>query len=180
MGKTFTYDDYVKLPDDGKRYEIDDGALYVMEPAPRIQHQELLVSLSAHLKTHCHPEGKVLISPVDIKFAEKNVKQPDLVFVSKERKDIVKEKAVEGSPDLLVEILSPSTGKRDKKEKKETYERFGVKEYWILDPYYEVLEQFILRDGRYDLDEVYQLEDTITSPHFSCIQIRLGDLFSED
>jgi Uma2 family endonuclease len=179
LGKRVTYDDYVNMPDDGNRYEIDDGVLMVMEPAPRIQHQELLVRLVTYFELNCSSHGKILPAPVDVKFADDNTKQPDLVFVSNERKSIITEMAIEGAPDLVVEILSPSTGKRDKTKKKETYERFGVKEYWVLDPFYELLEQFILKDGGYQLEQVYKPDDTVTSPHFSCINLPLGELFSE-
>ena len=133
--KHYTWNDYVQLPDDGQRYEIIDGELFVTA-APIYGHQYtagklylLLVGWSAE-----HAPGDVVFAPVDVVLAADTVVQPDLIWISKERiREIVGDR-VTGIPDLVVEILSPSTARRDRHKKSEVYARFGAREYWLVDP----------------------------------------------
>ena len=107
----------------------------VMSPAPTSQHQRVSRNIFRQLDKHVESNklGEVFYAPVDVYLDEKNVYQPDILFISNERMEILQDK-VKGAPDLIVEILSPKTGKLDKTNKKDVYEQAGVKEYWIVDP----------------------------------------------
>jgi Uma2 family endonuclease len=133
--RRWTYAEFAKLPDDGNRYEVIGGELYVT-PAPGLSHQEIQTRLSYELFgfVRAHGLGKVYNGPVDVLFGEGEYLTPDLVFVRRGRESILRERGVEGAPDLIVEVLSPSTASRDRKQKRETYARFGVAQYWIVDP----------------------------------------------
>ena len=131
----WSYDEFARLPsDDGKRYEIIDGELYVT-PAPRTPHQLGLVRLGSRLHgfVEQHELGWVIPGPVDVLFAEGDYLEPDLVFVRKERRGIISDRGIEGPPDLVVEVLSPSTEARDRGIKRERYMLYGVPEYWVVD-----------------------------------------------
>lgn len=129
-----TYEDYCALPDDGRRYEILDGELGVT-PAPAPRHQKVVLNLASALDKHvrAHDLGEVYVAPIDVILARTSVVQPDLVFVRAERLSLVTARAIEGPPDLVVEVLSPTTEARDRGVKRELYARFGVPHYWLLD-----------------------------------------------
>ncbi len=133
----FTIDDLNRLPEwpESPLLELINGELYVV-PSPTIQHQRVSRNLEYHICRFLeqHDLGELFDAPVDVVLSKENVVIPDLVFVSKENKHIITEKNIRGVPDLIVEILSASTKKRDLIDKKELYEQFGVKEYLILDP----------------------------------------------
>ncbi|HET7274648.1 MAG TPA: Uma2 family endonuclease [Longimicrobiaceae bacterium] len=130
----WTYSEFVRLPDDGNRYEIIAGELY-MTPAPSTRHQLAITPLLAvlHSFVENHNLGWVLPGPVDVLFAEGDYLEPDLVFIRLSRKNIISDRGIEGAPDLVVEILSPSTAMIDRGIKRDRYEHFGVTEYWIVD-----------------------------------------------
>lgn len=127
--------DYEHFPDDGKRYEIVKGDLYVT-PAPSIRHQTVLANLVFHLTSWArgHRHGVVLFAPTDVQLGQYDILQPDLVYVSSARREIIGDRRLLGAPDLVVEILSETTAGRDMGAKRKTYERHGVREYWIVDP----------------------------------------------
>src|SRR5438132_8145516 len=131
----FTYDDVLCFPNDGKRHEIIDGEHYVT-PSPNTKHQrtsrKLTVSLGNYLEQH--PVGEMFAAPFDVVFSDLDVVEPDLIYISRERAGILTEQHVRGAPDLVVEILSPGTRKADETIKRKLYERFGVAEYWVVDP----------------------------------------------
>jgi Uma2 family endonuclease len=131
----FTYDDLLRFPDDGKRHEIIDGEHYVT-PSPNTNHQRTATNLTgmlwAHLQTH--PIGEVFSAPFDVVFSDFDVVQPDVLYISRERRPILTDKHVRGAPDLAVEILSPATRTIDETQKRELYERLDVREYWVVDP----------------------------------------------
>src|SRR5436305_9026054 len=132
--RKLTYDDYVLIPDDGKRHEILDGEHYV-SPSPSLGHQRLVARLFRWLDGFVHPRelGEVLFAPLDVLLSWKDVVQPDLLFISRERAEISTEKNVQGAPDLVIEVLSKSTWNLDQDVKLQRYERFGVREYWLVD-----------------------------------------------
>lgn len=137
-----TWQDVQQLPDDGKRYEAIEGDLYVT-PAPSIRHQRISRRLEWALKEILMDpgHGEMLHAPVGVEFpdTEEGV-QPDIIFVSDERKGIVADAWLMGPPDLVVEILSPSTSHRDRGIKLRLYERQRVAEYWIVDPDNDAVE----------------------------------------
>jgi Uma2 family endonuclease len=130
----WTYEEFARLPDDGNRYEIIGGELYVT-PAPTLSHQKAITNLVFLLEgfIRAHGLGKLYPGPVDVLFAEGDYLAPDLVFVRADRTGILKERGVEGAPDLVVEVLSPKTAGRDRTIKRERYAAFGVAEYWVVD-----------------------------------------------
>jgi Putative restriction endonuclease len=132
-GLKLTYDDFLLFPDDGKRHELIDGEHY-LTPSPNIRHQEfsgrLHLLIGAWLQTH--PVGKIFYAPLDVLFSRFDVVEPDLLYVSNERAEsLLACQHVTGAPDLVVEIASPGTRKRDETIKRRLYERSGVTEYWV-------------------------------------------------
>ena len=140
-----TYQDYLQMPDDRNRREILSGDLYVT-PAPTPLHQRAVVNLITLLQGYLarHKVGKLYASPVDVVLSQVDVVQPDLVFVSNDRLHLVTETSIQGAPDLVVEILSPSTARLDRGRKMDAYAQFGVREYWIADTDARTLEIYRL------------------------------------
>jgi Uma2 family endonuclease len=145
-----TYRDYLLLPDDGKRYEIIDGDLH-MTPSPTTRHQIIVGLFLHHLMTHLetHPIGTVFTAPYDVVLSDTDVVEPDLVVVLNDGRARITEKNVQGPPDIIIEILSPGTAARDRDLKRKRYERFGVQEYWLVDPDQNALEILALKDRQY-------------------------------
>lgn len=131
-----TYEDFLRFPDDGLRHELIDGVHYVTA-SPAWRYQELLGRLYLAIGNHlaAHPGiGHVVLSPFDTVFSRWDVVEPDLIFVATNQLDIVTEANIQGAPALVVEILSPSTRKRDLGIKQQLFDRGGVREYWVVDP----------------------------------------------
>ncbi len=130
----FTYADYRNAPDD-RRYELLDGDL-VVSPGPSTVHQRASINLVLLLgqATIVSGIGEVFAAPLDVVLSETDVVQPDLLFITNDRAHIITDENVRGAPDLVVEILSPSTAERDRTYKRALYAKFGVKEYWLVDP----------------------------------------------
>ncbi|MDA1052526.1 MAG: Uma2 family endonuclease [Planctomycetota bacterium] len=144
------YEHYVCYPDDGRRHEIIEGDHYV-NPAPNTSHQRVSSRIHFQLFDQIEePErGEVFAAPTDLQLTNHDIVQPDLIVIMRERRLIITPTKIKGTPDLIVEILSPSTEKNDCVLKKGLYERLGVPEYWIVDPDEHTVEQFVLRDGEY-------------------------------
>ena len=144
-----TYADFAALPE-GTLAQLFDGLL-IMSPAPNVFHQVLVARLSYLLTAHVqqHQLGLVLISPLDVRLGPERVLQPDIVFVAADRLHILGKQEVEGAPDLMVEVLSPSTGTYDLTRKRRLYEEAGVREYWTVDPADETIEVLTLTDDGY-------------------------------
>jgi len=134
--KKLTYADLLLFPDDGKRHELIDGVHYVT-PSPNLGHQELLgrlhLAIGNFLATRRHL-GRVFLSPLDVVMSDYDVVEPDLLFVSGDQQSILTKANVQGPPALVVEILSPSTRRRDEGIKKRLFDQKGVREYWLVDP----------------------------------------------
>ncbi len=148
--RPYTADDLASLPDDGKRYEVIGGEL-IMSPSPSRRHQlassYLLRSIQTHLDTT--DKGVVLAAPFDVHLGRNDVVQPDIVVVLTENSERLKEFGIVGPPDLIIEILSPSTARVDRIRKTATYATFGVPEYWLVDPeHHSILAQRLV-EGLY-------------------------------
>jgi len=147
-----TRKDLSLLPDDGRRHELIDGAHYVT-PAPSRRHQSVSLRLTLAIGGFLqqHPVGQLLVAPFEVALSQyvHQTWQPDLLFVRAEREEILAERRATGAPDLVIEILSPSTRRRDRELKRKTYERFGVAEYWIVDPDAGTVRVLRLEDGEY-------------------------------
>lgn len=154
-----TYDDYAALPDDGRRYELYEGEL-IMTPSPRPRHQVVIGNLHMLMAEHvrAHGLGQVYLSPIDVILSRITVLQPDLVYIERARLEIVTERAIEGAPTLVVEVLSPSTDARDRGVKQALYARYGVPFYWIVDPDARTVQALRLSGESYEA--VARLDET--------------------
>ena len=143
-----TWQDVQQLPDDGHRHEAIGGELYVT-PAESVRHQRILLrlTLAVHQILEDPGLGIVVHGPVGVEFPDTGEGvQPDIVFVSEARRDRIAEEGIRGAPDLVVEILSPTTADRDRGVKRKLYERQGVDQYWIVDPEAEAVEVWTFAD----------------------------------
>ena len=168
------YGDYCGFPEDGRRHEIIDGD-HFMTPAPSTTHQTVSKRLQHQLYTQIELAGLGLVfnAPIDVQLSDHDIVQPDLVAVLADRTQMITPTKINGVPDLVVEILSPSTASNDTSLKKHLYERTGVGEYWIADPDNQRLEQYRLVDGSYRLAPS---SDPMTALA-GRLQIRLADIW---
>jgi len=183
----FTYGDYLTWPDE-ERWQIIDGIAYNMSPAPIIDHQLILCELVRQFSTYLLNKTCLVIpSPVDVIFLKpgedikdaKNVVQPDIIIVC-DHKKLQSHKRCTGAPDLVIEILSPSTIKLDLKDKLKLYEREGVKEYWIVYPHEKVINVYITgKDNKYNFPDVHIADDKIKVGIFSDLEIDLNPVFRD-
>ena len=175
--RKFTYEDYRNTPDD-IRYELHDGELIVV-PAPNMAHQGISTTLLRLIDTlvYLRKLGKVFHAPTDVVFSDTEVVQPDLIFVSNERSHILTENNIRGAPELIIEILSPSTAGRDRTFKRTLYERHGVKEYWMVDPSARNITILLLGESGYELAGIYGEGQTLTSTTLSGFSLDLDDIF---
>jgi Uma2 family endonuclease len=161
-----------------ERYEIIGGIRYDMKPSPKLNHQVLSLRLAQSIDHSCHLNGLVVVAPMDVHLDDDNTVQPDIIFIAESNFEIVKGNQIFGTPDLLVEILSPSSGVHDKIRKKALYEKFSVKEYWIADPILKTIDQFVLIDHKLQLIATYGKGDFLQSDNFSCIRVDMESVFS--
>jgi len=172
----YTYRDYLTWDDD-ERWEIIGGEAYNMTPAPIVSHQEIVVNFAHLLKTKlkgksCTP----FVSPIDVVLSEENVVQPDVIVVCDKQK--IQKTHIAGAPDLVIEVLSPSTSLRDRREKKDLYEKFGVKEYILVDPDEKYVERYFLQKGKYGSSELFGAKDKFKSRALKGVLFPLKEIFS--
>ena len=181
-GVKLTYDDFVLFPDDGRRHELIDGEHYVT-PSPNLKHQAVSANLLALIWTYLrqNPIGKVYGAPLDVVFSHFDVVEPDLLYVSAARREVLTAKNVQGAPDLVVEIGSPSTRRRDEKLKHQLYERFNVTEYWVVDPDIDVVRVYRLQDRKYQRAQELSLDhsDVLTTALLPGLELKLSEIFAE-
>ena len=180
----YTYEDLALFPDDGMRREIIDGELYV-SPSPATPHQIVIGNLYFLIKSYLkvHPIGRIFLAPLDVVFSQFDVVEPDLLFISNARRELVTKKNVAGSPELAVEVLSPSSRRTDEIVKRRLFERFDVLEYWVVDPELETVKVYrraaagtpFERAGEYSLET----GDQFTSPLFPDLRLDLAAIFEE-
>ena len=177
--RKFTYEDYAKTPE-GERYELIDGEL-IMAAVPNMAHQSTQSNLGGefYILVRDADLGWVYFSPTDVYLSDTDVVQPDLVFISKSRSHIRTGKNIRGAPDLVVEILSPSTSANDWGYKRDLYAKHGVKEYWLVDPYAKQVMVMLLKDESYEIVGVYREDDTLNSPTLEGLEIDLGRVFDD-
>ena len=178
--KRWTYTDYLTLDDD-QRYELIEGEL-LMVAAPDVLHQDLSRDLEFVMWQYVKEKGlgKVLFAPVDVVLDEENVVQPDIIFIAREHLGIVHKRGIMGGPDLVVEILSPSSIYEDRYRKKTLYERFGIPEYWIVDQANRTIEVFVLGEGGYQLFSFASEKGAITSKVIAGFAVELCEIMSEE
>ena len=160
---TWTYEDLFDLPDDGRRWEIIDGELYEM-PGPNMDHAAVIMDLIARfLPVVTALGGRIFTAPVDVFFAAANPVEPDIMVLLPDSLKLIVKRGLEGPPDLLVEVISPSNPRHDRLTKRALYARGGVREYWLVDPEAAVLEILVLDGGAYRTHVRAVGDDSVTS-----------------
>lgn len=175
----FTYRDYKSLPEsETKRYELLEGEL-VMVPSPTTYHQRISWNLERILGDFIsrHDLGFIYDAPLDVVFSEEDVAQPDIFFISKERSGIITKDNIQGAPDLIVEILSPTTAERDRSYKRTLYARHGVQEYWIVDPENKSIEVMALQEKGFETVQIYKVGQSLNSPLLKELFLNLEEVF---
>lgn len=173
----FTYEDYLNAPKD-KRYELLDGDLVALS-SPEEFHQRVSILLGAKLVqfTVENHLGRIYHAPFDVVLSDFDVVQPDLIFVSNERADIITPANIQGAPDLVVEILSPSTAARDKTFKRSLYAKHGITEYWMVDLTTKTITILRLGEHGFEVINTYGEGETLTSPTLQGFTLKLYDIF---
>ncbi len=177
--KKFTEKDY-QLLEEGAPFQLINGDL-IMSPSPILLHQLIvgkLYNLISNFIDRTNSGGLVVLSPMDVRLDEENVFQPDLLYISAERKNELMQERINGAPDLIIEILSPSTAYYDLRQKKDFYEEFGVKEYLIIDPIKKDAEVYILINKEFQLHQKEKQNGTITLTTLPGLQIDLQKIFA--
>ncbi len=174
----FTVKDYMSIQDD-KRYELIEGEL-VMVPSPSVDHQQILMDLAFFLREFVRSKdlGRISIAPMDVVLSDHDVLQPDILFISKDRGYIITPGNIRGAPDLVVEILSPSTEQRDRTVKSTIYARYGVREFWLVSPAEHTVEVLTLGAEGYTTSGIYRAEDTLSSPLLQGLALPVKALFT--
>ena len=175
----WTYQDWFNFPEDGWKYEIINGDLYIMPP-PAIYHQQSSIGLAARMYLYVlkHKLGRILEAPCSVKLPKQDVPvEPDIFFIKQERLDIIGKTQVKGSPDLVIEILSPSNFTYDRETKFAVYQENGVPEYWLVNYWQKTIEVFVLREGSYQLQGKYGLTDTVLSEQLTGFTVDVAEIF---
>ncbi len=173
----YTWQDYLAWPDE-ERWEVIDGEAYNMSPSPSERHQAIVVNFIVHLKekikgTTC----RVYVAPLDVYFDDFNFVQPDVFVVCDKNK--IKDR-IYGSPELIIEVISPHTSLKDRKHKKALYERFGVKEFILVHPEENYIERFLLEDSKYGEPDIFGAEEGFMPAIFEEIEIPLWEIFEKE
>ncbi len=174
-----TYDDYAEIPADGKRYELWEGEIQVT-PSPARKHQVATGNLFALLRAHVreHQLGTVFIAPFDVLLSDISVVQPDVLFVAKAHESIIREPYVEGAPDLVVEVISPGNRRADLEVKRQLYSRYGVPNYWLLDPEQQEARALVLDHGADREVSSAKGDGTFSAPPFPELAIPLAEVWA--
>ncbi len=175
--KKYTYEDYLKTPED-KRYELIHGEL-LMTPSAVPRHQLISGRLELKLREYVmkHNLGEIYYAPCDVYLDDENVVQPDILFISTDRLNIVGEKNIQGAPDLTIEIISDYSVHRDMVQKKKLYAQYGVPEYWIVIPKEEEIQMYLVKKGTYRLYRTYSNADVLETPSLKGLRIDLKKIF---
>src|SRR3990172_8953715 len=175
--RKYTYEDYLKTPDD-ERYELIGGEL-LMTPSPITNHQRISRKIEFLLEKFVTENelGEIFYAPYDVYFDDENVVQPDILFISKDRLNIIGDKNLQGAPDLVIEILSESNAYRDLIQKKKLYSKHGVKEYWIVVPGEKTIDIHILKEKTYQLYKTLGEYDTLESQILKGFKMELKAIF---
>lgn len=174
----WTYDDYASIPEDGNRYEIINGVLY-MSPSPNWPHQEIALEIAAHLRNYFRAThiGGVFIAPLDVELAHNTVVQPDIVVLLKSSRKKLQERHIIGAPDLAIEVVSPTSATHDRHRKLAAYARAGEPEYWIVEPDSHTVEVLILEHGDYQSLGVYRGKATLPSQIVPEFMVHVEEFF---
>jgi len=175
-----SFSDLQQMPEDGRRYELYDGEVIVV-PSPFPRHQRAAIELLDRLRDYARRYGgEALISPLDIVFSEHDVLQPDVVFFRASRRHLIQPDApIRSVPDLVVEVLSPSTATRDRTRKMQTYAQYGVAEYWLIDLATRQIEVYTLVGGSFALHQTALAADIVRSVILPDFAVQADALFGD-
>jgi len=173
----WTYEDYVDFPDDGKRYEILDGEVHVT-PAANTRHQDIVlwIAVQLHQHVHAHGGGRVFVAPYDVVLSQTDVVEPDVLFVADADAHRITKANLQGPPTLAVEVLSDP--RHDRVRKRHLYARFGVKEYWIVDPDGERVEVHVLAGEQYPTPTLLEAGTVLTTDLLPGLSIDVAELLA--
>lgn len=176
--KIYTYEDYRKLPE-GAPYQLIGGML-IITPSPSTYHQIISMKLGFLLVSFVQEKnlGLTLFAPIDVYLNETNTYQPDILFIAKDRQAIIEPDKINGAPDLVIEILSPSTAYYDLRKKFKVYEKSGVKEYWIIDPEEQSVEVFTLQEGKFMIGQKAEKQGHIQSAIVEGFNVPIETIFA--
>lgn len=179
QNKIYTYEDYLTFPEDSWGVQIIEGEL-VVSPSPKTIHQAVLMNLSLAISAFVRNKkcGEVFFAPFDVILDNHNIVQPDILYISNENKDVLTEDNVKGAPDLIVEVLSQSTRQFDLLGKKDVYQKFGIKEYWIIDPENKSVAVYFLEKGQYAIYNQEEKEGIISSKILNGFKVSLKEIFN--
>lgn len=173
----FSYSDYCTWPDD-ERWEIINGEAYNMSPAPSVKHQSVALNLAVLFRQKLKDKPCIsFIAPTDVVLSEYDVVQPDVFVVCDSNK--ITEANIQGAPDLVIEVLSPSTTLKDKREKKALYEKHGVREYILIDPVGLYAEKFVLESGKFTGLEIVGPKEVLILSSLEGLEIPLWEIFEQ-
>ena len=177
-GTKYTYQDYLTWPDE-ERWELIEGVAYNMTPVPTTRHQRVVWKISGEIYNQLSTHGKCqgFSGPTDVVLDEHNVVQPDVFVVCDRTK--IEENAIKGAPDLIIEVVSPATEVKDRREKKQVYERFGVGEYILVFPEREYLKRYLLEKGKYGSPEIVNWDESIRIVTLD-MEVKLWEIFEKE
>ena len=175
--KQATYADYLLTPEGGK-FQLIAGEILEMT-SPSLYHQRIITKISTFISNFLsnHSIAEVFVAPLDVYFSDTEVYQPDIILLLTESFSKMKENKIEGAPDLVMEVLSPSTAYYDLKHKKSIYEKNGVKEYWIVDPMEKTIEIFELQNGKFISNGELSKNEIAKSKLIIGMEVSLGTIF---
>jgi len=175
--KKYTYEDYIKTPED-KRHELIEGEL-LMTPAPMPRRQRISRKIVFMLEKFVTENnlGEVFYAPCDVYLDDENVVQPDILFIDRDRLSIIGEKNIQGAPDIVIEIISENSAYRDLVQKKKLYAKFGVKEYWIVIPEETMVDVYNLKRAGFELHATYTRDATLKSSILKGLTIEIKEIF---
>ena len=184
LNQKYTYADYLTWPDD-ERWEIIEGVPFAMGPAPAPDHQRILLSLVRIIASYLDKKPcEAFVAPFDVRFSTEaddsvdTVVQPDISVICDKQK--IDKRGAVGAPDIVVEILSPSTSYKDETEKLKLYEKHGVREYWIVNPAMKTIQVFVHDGEKFGKPGYYTVEESIQCIAVEGLEVRLVDIFPEE
>jgi Uma2 family endonuclease len=171
--------EFWQLPEGPPFFQLIGGELF-MSPSPRFWHQEIVGNIYSHIREHLrrHPVGKVVVAPSDVELTPNDVYEPDIYFVSQERLGIITEQGVTGAPDLVIEVLSPSTAKLDAGPKRDVYAAAGVRELWLVSPQQRKIEIYTSTGRQLTLARTAAEGDTIETPLLDGLRFDVREIFT--
>jgi Uma2 family endonuclease len=175
----WTYNNYATIPDDGKKYEVVDGVLF-MSPSPNRGHQDVVVALSAYLWNYVNlgALGRVYSAPFDVELDLHTICQPDVIVILNANLSVLSGSHIIGAPDLVIEVASPGTAMYDRREKLDAYIQADVPEYWIVDAASHTLEVLIIEAGTYSSHGIFEGAMIISSKVIANFPVRVEQFFA--